>query len=216
MLRVNIGCGATPTPGWTNFDNSLTVRLARVPGAVSALTRLGMVEPSQRHFAEVVKTSGIRWANAVHRIPLDDGSVRVLYSSHMVEHLDVVEVGTFLQEARRVLVPGGVLRLAVPDLGALADQYRTSGDADAFVRATMLTQPKPRGILPRAKSILVGNRHHHWMYDGASLVRMVASAGFDSVRALPPGVTGIPDPGELDLFERSEESVYVEGRKPER
>jgi len=24
-LRINIGCGATPTPGWINLDNSLTV-----------------------------------------------------------------------------------------------------------------------------------------------------------------------------------------------
>ncbi len=216
MLRVNIGCGATPTPGWTNFDNSLTVRLSRVPGVLSALARLGMADSSQRHFAEVVESSGIRWANAVHRIPLDNDVVRALYSSHMVEHLDEIKVRSFLQEARRVLAPGGILRLAVPDLAALTEKYRASGDADAFVRATSLTQPKPRGVMARAKSILVGNRHHHWMYDGPSLQRMVASAGFDSVYVVPAGKTGIPDPGELDLFERSEESVYVEGRKAQR
>jgi hypothetical protein len=28
-LRVNVGCGSSPTPGWVNFDNSLSVRAAR-------------------------------------------------------------------------------------------------------------------------------------------------------------------------------------------
>jgi len=28
-MRVNIGCGQSPTPGWINFDNSLTVKIAR-------------------------------------------------------------------------------------------------------------------------------------------------------------------------------------------
>ena len=30
-LRVNIGCGQTPTEGWNNYDNSLAVRLSGVP-----------------------------------------------------------------------------------------------------------------------------------------------------------------------------------------
>jgi hypothetical protein len=29
MIRVNIGCGQSPTPSWKNFDNSLTVRIAK-------------------------------------------------------------------------------------------------------------------------------------------------------------------------------------------
>ena len=28
MKRINIGCGSSPTAGWNNFDNSLSVRLA--------------------------------------------------------------------------------------------------------------------------------------------------------------------------------------------
>ena len=30
-VRVNVGCGSSPTPGWVNFDNSLSVRAARWP-----------------------------------------------------------------------------------------------------------------------------------------------------------------------------------------
>jgi predicted SAM-dependent methyltransferase len=40
----------------------------------------------------------------------------------MIEHLDRREARSFLAEARRVLRPGGVLRLAAPDLSRLVDQ----------------------------------------------------------------------------------------------
>ena len=28
-LKINIGCGDTPTKGWSNYDNSWSVRLAK-------------------------------------------------------------------------------------------------------------------------------------------------------------------------------------------
>src|SRR5206468_1840642 len=74
--RVNVGCGQSPTPGWINFDNSLTVRLAPI------FARL----PNGRgQFARVARQRGIRYATATH-IPLPSASVEVLYSSHMMEH----------------------------------------------------------------------------------------------------------------------------------
>ena len=30
-VKINIGCGRTPTEGWRNFDNTLAIRLARSP-----------------------------------------------------------------------------------------------------------------------------------------------------------------------------------------
>ena len=38
-VRINVGCGMTPTPGWTNYDNSLSVKLARRPILASFATR---------------------------------------------------------------------------------------------------------------------------------------------------------------------------------
>jgi hypothetical protein len=100
-LRINIGCGATPTPGWLNFDNSLTVRLAKWPGLMEALHAAGAVTSGQVHSAAVVRAHGIRWANAVRRIPVPDASAEVVYSSHMLEHLDPEhEVTRFLAEVR--------------------------------------------------------------------------------------------------------------------
>ena len=30
-VRINIGCGKTPTNGWINFDNSPAIKLANSP-----------------------------------------------------------------------------------------------------------------------------------------------------------------------------------------
>jgi len=128
----------------------------------------------------------------------------------MLEHLDRQEAKQFLAEARRVLRSGGFLRIAVPDLRLLAESYLASGDADAFIGATLLAVPKARGLLQRIKSAIVGARHHNWMYDAASLCMLLSENGFGEPIALRAGVTRIPNPGELNLYERHEESLYVE------
>lgn len=56
-------------------------------------------------------------------LPLPDGCMDAVYASHMLEHLDRDKAPEMLAECRRVLRPGGVLRLAVPDLEAMARLY---------------------------------------------------------------------------------------------
>jgi len=214
-LRINIGCGATPTPGWLNFDNSLTVRLAKCPGLMEALHAAGAVTSGQVHSAAVVRAHGIRWANAVRRIPVPDASAEVVYSSHMLEDLDPEhEVTRFLAEVRRVLAPNGILRLAVPDLWRRAHRYiMESRDADEFVRSLHMTRGTPRGLCALARYLLVGFRNDRWAYDAASLIRLLEAHRFCDARELLPGETTIPDPGPLNLREREEESIYVEARR---
>ena len=119
-IRVNVGCGSSPTRGWLNFDNSLSVRVARWPLAAAVLSGLRIADSSSLGLVAMARRGSIRFANAAARIPCDDGSVAAVYSSHMIEHLDRHEARAFLDEVKRVLQPGGVVRLAVPDLSRLA------------------------------------------------------------------------------------------------
>ena len=48
------------------------------------------------------------------------------------------------------------------------------------------------------------------MYDAPSLIRLLERHGFREAMTLPTGETTITDPGELNLREREEESLYVE------
>src|SRR3954471_9405428 len=166
MTRINMGCGPTPTAGWINYDNSPSVRLAQRPALVSALGRMHLLSPSQREFAPFARGPGIRHADGVKRIPHTDRSVDAVYSSHMIEHLDRAEVARFLAEVRRVLVPGGIIRIAVPDLRFHIDRYLAQHDADLFVEGVRLGRTRPKGMREKLRSALIGDREHHWMYDG--------------------------------------------------
>jgi predicted SAM-dependent methyltransferase len=213
-VRVNVGCGPFPTPGWVNVDNSPSVVLARLPAALSsALAGVGILKPQHLQAIDVARRERIVRASAT-RLPLDTGSVDVVYSCHMLEHLDRSEARQFLSESRRVIRRGGRLRLVVPDLDFHVESYKRSGDADGFFEELMVTRSPSQGLQKVADS-LVGFRGHRWMYDGASLKKLVEEAGFEDVEILEPGETRISDPGPLDLREREEGSIYLEGRRPE-
>lgn len=213
LKRVNIGCGQTHFAGWLNYDNSFSVRFAKYPLLVLLLERLGLLEQGQKSFFSFARNNNIIWANAPKHIPLPDNSVEVLYTSHMIEHLSQEEAKLFLQEACRVLAPSGIIRIAVPDLRKLANRYIAEGDADLFIERSLLTRQKPKTLLGRLKSLVIGDRHHLWMYDGPSMVRLLSAMGFKEPRILEAGSTTIPDPGELNLHERANDSVYVEAYK---
>ena len=56
-------------------------------------------------------------------LPFGDAEVQACYASHVLEHLSRPQAKALLNECWRVLRPGGVLRLAVPDLEAIAREY---------------------------------------------------------------------------------------------
>lgn len=212
-MRINLGCGATPTEGWMNFDNSPTLRLVDHPIICNLAKLFGLLDQGQLSYLVFAKSYSIAYADAVRKIPVPDSSVDVLYKSHMLEHLDRHEAKLFLKQAKRVLKRGGVLRIAVPDLRMIIDNYISNGDADKFISATLLTVPKPLGLLQRIKLTVIGGRHHHWMYDVNSLTKLLRENGFDNVKPLISGQTGIADFGNLNLYERHEESIYVEAAR---
>lgn len=83
----------------------------------------------------------VRKANLLGRLPVADGAAALVYSSHFLEHVPRDLVPGFLRECWRVLRPGGVVRLVLPDLENLAREYlarREAGEHDKaiqFVRA---------------------------------------------------------------------------------
>jgi predicted SAM-dependent methyltransferase len=56
-------------------------------------------------------------------VPLPDAHCDAVYHSHVLEHLRREQALPFLRECRRVLKPGGILRVVVPDLEQACREY---------------------------------------------------------------------------------------------
>ncbi|MBW1728369.1 MAG: glycosyltransferase [Deltaproteobacteria bacterium] len=73
-------------------------------------------------------------------IPFADQSFDVVYHSHLLEHFSRDAAPQFIQECYRVLKPGGIIRMVVPDLETIARLYlillekSLAGDTEAQKR----------------------------------------------------------------------------------
>lgn len=65
----------------------------------------------------------VRIADIGRRIPSEDNTFDVVYNSHFLEHMNRDRARAFLAQCFRVLKPGGVLRIVVPDLELAARLY---------------------------------------------------------------------------------------------
>jgi predicted SAM-dependent methyltransferase len=64
-------------------------------------------------------------------LPLADRHADAVYHSHVLEHLPRATADRLLRECHRVLKPGGILRVAVPDLEDNARSYLQALEAAA-------------------------------------------------------------------------------------
>lgn len=112
LLMLNLGCGDRTHPDWVNIDSSLRLRLGMLP-----LIRRWVPSPPD-----------IRIHDLRHGIPFGDGTVDIVYASHVLEHLTRNVGREFLREIYRVLKPGGIVRIVVPDLEAAVRQYLVALD----------------------------------------------------------------------------------------
>jgi predicted SAM-dependent methyltransferase len=211
--RINFGCGRSPTPGWINFDNSQSINIASSPIKFFILRKFGFLNLQQIENIKWLKENKIFYADATKKLPFSKNEINYIYSSHMLEHLSKKSARKFLKECLRVLKPNGVLRLVLPDLRQLVESYIQNGDADIFLEKSYLGTPPAETLQDKLKVIFQGYRHHQWMYDAKSLSKMLLENGFKKVVEQKAGVTFIDNYGELDLYERSEESFIIEAFK---
>ena len=82
-IKVNIGCGRSPTNGWINMDNSPAIKLANSPFKYKIARTLKLLNPEQIENIEWNKLNKIQFADATKSLPLKDSSVECIYTSHM-------------------------------------------------------------------------------------------------------------------------------------
>lgn len=196
--------------GWENVDNSPGVVLARIPGVRSFLHRLGILTNQQ---ATAIFPAGIVRADLRKGLSYPAGSIEAVYSSHVIEHLSRWQGLELIRECFRVLAPGGILRIATPDLGELARAY-SSGVADSGSTAadTLMTRLMTFHEVPGTRAQQLVRRlvtaPHQWLYDEESLANVFREAGFVNPvrRAFREG--DLPD---LEQIEHRDDSLIIEG-----
>lgn len=146
--------------------------------------------------------------------PCPDGVAELVYSEHVLEHLERDDADRLLAEVRRLLKPGGVARIGVPDAGLYFRNY-VEGRDDYFAKIKHLggaVRPLETPIEVINQMFRMGGAHL-FAWDYPTLKLALERAGFTGIAQWPAGQASRPDLC-LDDPEHAFETLYVEAARP--
>ena len=187
-------------------------RIAQVALRASPADRGRLYTRNARRFPDNVEIADI-----VKGLPVAGQSFDGICCSHVLEHLALEEFRIAVRNTYRMLKPGGLFRLVVPDLECLVNRYTADSSDGAALRLLRSTglgmETRDRGFrqLPVA---LYGNSRHLWMWDFKAIRNELQQAGFIDVRRARFGDS--PDAAFCQVEERGrwEDCLGVECRRP--
>jgi predicted SAM-dependent methyltransferase len=199
LSRLHLGCFDKPVQGWVNTDITPHIWVAKIPGAAFLIHRLGKMseERYEQHRKGIFRK--VNYLNVAKRFSYPDGTFRAVFSCHMLEHLQPKVAEFCLEECFRVLAPGGICRVVVPDLDVLISSY-SSDRPEEFLA----------GIYEPTKSKKSKNAHH-WLYNANSLIALLRKVGFQDAQKCEYRKGRCPDIDILD--NRPDGSLFVEATK---
>ncbi|MGH2915334.1 MAG: class I SAM-dependent methyltransferase [Solirubrobacteraceae bacterium] len=197
--RLQLGSFDSVRDGWLSTDITPHLLVARVAGLPWLLHRVGAIGPERYASHRAGNFRSVRYLDLTRRFRFADDTFECVYASHVLEHLHPDAAERCLAEARRVLVPGGILRLAVPDLDRVVAEYDPA-DPDAFLDG--IYQGRGR----RAKR----SARHWWHYNAVSLPALLRRLGFEQIDVCEYREGRMPDVAEI---ENRPWSLYVEAVK---
>lgn len=198
-IRLNLGCFSQVYDGWVNTDITPNIFIARIAGAAWALHAIGVM--SDEHFSlhQLGVFKKVRYLNVARRFRYADHSVECAFCSHILEHLYPRDAAKMFSEVLRILKPGGVFRVVVPDLEWALRLYNRK-DPAAFLNAMY------------EYSGGIGKNSHKWMFTDLSLKQFFESQGFIDVKVCGFQEGRLPNVEQMDC--RPANSVFVEGICP--
>ena len=178
IKRLNWGCGSWVPEGWINSDIK--------------------DEPGVNLVCNIIEGG----------LPLESESIDYAVSIHALPEMTYPTLVPILQELRRVLKPGAVLRLALPDIDKGIAAYQR-GDSSYFLI------PDEDAKSPGAKFItqMLWYGYSKLLFTADFIEEMLLKAGFSRVTHCAYKQTASPWPEILELDNRENESLFVEAVK---
>jgi len=162
-----------------------------------------------------------------------DNSVDVVYTEHVLEHLEFTDAVLFFKEAFRVLKPGGIIRTVCPFIDVMAGHIANSRGKDrrlfdeyfknsiAPYYPSQIAQMEEIGINPSDHwqpfliDSLVKNHGHKFIWDRALMTHVLERIGFSEINNVHPGHSFFDEDTCLERRVRgvSQELVEAHGYK---
>lgn len=242
MKLLNLGCGTKVShdPRVINIDWSIYLRIkkSRLLRTIAPLFLNGYRLENFNNLSHNIMVYDLS-----KKVPFESDSIDAVYHSHMLEHLDREVARLFLKEVRKVLKPGGIQRIVVPDFEQVCKEYishltdcenaprEAERHNDFIARIIEQSVRKESSGTSRQKplrryieNLILGDARkrgetHQWTYDRISLAQLLKELQYKNVTVQAYNTSSIPDWNEigLDLDEFGNEykpgSLYMEAEK---
>jgi predicted SAM-dependent methyltransferase len=146
-------------------------------------------------------------------LPFADATFDGVFSEHVLEHFTEEDGLRLVAEVARILRPGGVFRVVVPDGEFVMRSY--FDEPDELVRYRGAGEPGETAM-EMVNSFFRQRYEHQFMYDWLTLRRLLERVGFDAVTRSAFGASALEPKLTIDDPKYARESLYVEARKPGR
>lgn len=141
-------------------------------------------------------------------IPLPDSSLDYIVTNHSLPMIPYPDLVPVLQEFRRLLKPGGVLRLCLPDVDKGIRAY-LAGDTDYF----LIPDDDVRSLGGKFVVQMLWYGYSVTMFTHDFIQELLMKAGFGEVAQCGFQQTYSQWPEIIDLDSRENESLFVEAVK---
>jgi predicted SAM-dependent methyltransferase len=159
--------------------------------------------------SDVKETSGVDLvADIRDGLPLEADSIDYAASIHSLPEIPFTEIVPALTELRRVLKPGGVLRLALPDLDKGIDAYHRK-DTEYF----KVPDQDAKSVSAKFVTQMVWYGYSRSLFTHEFIEEQLLKAGFSKVDHVSFKKTASRFPEIVDLDNREQESLFVEAVK---
>jgi SAM-dependent methyltransferase len=205
---INLGSSTDNPPGWMGISGGITIFFVNLPRFFLRMAYPFSKRSKNQSFSDFyakIKRGKVIHHNLFYGLPFEDNTVANIFSSHFMEHLTYDSAKFVLMESKRVLKPGGMVRILVPSLDAEVERMKEAiqsyNNGELIPIQKFMSEPYEELHDPFS--------HHRYMYNVPAMLKLFGEAGFKNAKEMQPGEGNFPD---LSMLEKRK-SIIVQASK---